>query len=414
MPMTLSAYETTNHFVEQGLQALNLDARYRTMLLTPAREVRVELNIVLDDGSLANFIGYRVQHDDSRGPFKGGLRFHPTVEIDEVRSLASLMTWKTAVVGVPFGGAKGGIQCDPAKLTPRELQRLTRRFVDAIGSVIGPHVDIPAPDVNTNAQVMSWIFDQYTRRYGFSPAVVTGKPLRLHGSAGRDAATGRGCLFAIRQVLAADGKKLEGQRFAIQGFGNVGSWLARLLWERGARVVAVSDVKGGIFRGDGMDVPALIRHVDSARTVLGFDGAETITNDELLGVDCDVLAPAALGHVLDQTTARNVRARYVLEGANGPCTVEGDAVLSERGIVCVPDILANAGGVTVSYFEWTQNVQQHSWSEEHVNQELERYMMAAHAEVERTRQEFRCSMRTAAFILGIQRVKEATDARGLD
>jgi len=412
--MTLNAYETTNHFIEQGLQALNLDQRYRTLLLTPAREVRVELNIVLDDGSLANFIGYRVQHDDSRGPFKGGLRYHPSVEIDEVRSLASLMTWKTAVVGVPFGGAKGGIQCDPAKLSPRELQRLTRRFVDQIGSVIGPQVDIPAPDMNTNAQVMSWIFDQYSRRFGFSPAVVTGKPLSLHGSAGRDAATGRGCVVTIRQVLAAEGKKLAGQRFAIQGFGNVGSWLARLLVDEGAKVVAVSDVKGGIFNGDGLDLVKVRKHVEETKSVVGLAGTTSLTNDELLGVECDVLAPAALGHVLDQTTARNVRARYVLEGANGPCTVEGDAVLSERGIVCVPDILANAGGVTVSYFEWTQNIQQHAWQESQVNQELERYMVNAHAEVEKARREYRCSMRTAAFIVGIRRVKEATDARGLD
>jgi glutamate dehydrogenase (NAD(P)+) len=412
--MTSNAYETTNYFVDRGLEALKLDQRYRTLLLTPAREIRVELPILLDDGSLANFIGYRVQHDDSRGPFKGGLRFHPSVEIDEVRSLASLMTWKTAVVGVPFGGAKGGIQCDPAKLSPRELQRLTRRFVDAIGTVIGPHVDIPAPDVNTNAQVMSWIFDQYSRRFGFAPAVVTGKPLSLHGSAGRDAATGRGCLITIRQVLAADGKKLEGQRFAIQGFGNVGSWLARLLSEQGARVVAISDVKGGIFSGDGIDVGKLKTHVETTHTVFGFEGTRTITNDELLAVDCDVLVPAALGHVIDQTTARNVRARYVLEGANGPCTMEGDAVLSERGIVCVPDILANAGGVTVSYFEWTQNIQQHAWTEAQINQELERHMVNAHAEVEKTRQQYRCSMRTAAFIVGILRVKEATDARGFD
>ncbi len=412
--MTLSAYETTSYFVDRGLEALKLDQRYRTLLLTAAREVRVELPILLDDGSLANFIGYRVQHDNSRGPFKGGLRFHPSVEIDEVRSLASLMTWKTAVVGVPFGGAKGGIQCDPEKLSPRELQRLTRRFVDAIGTVIGPHVDIPAPDVNTNAQVMSWIFDQYSRRFGFAPAVVTGKPLSLHGSAGRDAATGRGCLITMRQVLAADGKKLAGQRFAIQGFGNVGSWLARLLVSEGARVVAVSDVKGGIFAGDGIDVLALRRHVEQTRSVVGFEGAHALTNDELLGVECDVLVPAALGHVIDQTTARNIQAHYVLEGANSPCTMEGDAVLSDRGIVCVPDILANAGGVTVSYFEWTQNIQQHAWSEAQVNDELERHMVAAHAEVERTRREYRCSLRTAAFIVGIRRVKEATDARGFD
>jgi glutamate dehydrogenase (NAD(P)+) len=412
--MTLSAYETTNYFIERGLNALNLDPRYRTLLITPAREVRVELNILLDDGSLANFIGYRVQHDDSRGPFKGGLRYHPSVEIDEVRSLASLMTWKTAVVGVPLGGAKGGISCDPAKLSARELQRLTRRFVDAVGSIIGPHTDIPAPDVNTNAQVMSWIFDQYSRRFGFSPAVVTGKPVSLHGSRGRDSATGRGCMVAIRQVLATDGRPLRGTRFAIQGFGNVGSWLARLLHEQGARIVAVSDVTGGIYNLDGLDITRLLSHTAQTKSVLGFPGTTQLTNDELLSTECDVLVPAALGHVLDQTTARTVRAKYVLEGANGPCTIEGDRILEERGIVCVPDILANAGGVTVSYFEWTQNVQQQQWTEEEVNRQLEEHMVAAHAAVEATRQEFGCSMRTAAFILGIRRVKEATDARGLD
>lgn len=412
--MTESAYETTNMFLEQGLQALKLDERYRTLLLTPAREVRVELNILKDDGALANFIGYRVQHDDSRGPFKGGLRFHPSVEIDEVRSLASLMTWKTAVVGVPFGGAKGGIQVDPAKLTARELQRLTRRFVDAIGSVIGPQTDIPAPDVNTNAQVMSWIFDQYSRRYGFSPGVVTGKPVGLHGSLGRDAATGRGCMFTIREVLKAQGKKLEKTRFAIQGFGNVGSWLARLVAEQGAVVVAASDVGGAVMNGDGLDVARLMAHAKEHGTVVGFPGAKAITNEDLLAVDCDVLAPAALGHVLTEKTARDVRAKYVLEGANGPCTAGGDEVLKQRGVVCIPDILANAGGVTVSYFEWVQNIQQHAWPEEQVNTSLERTMIAAHDAVERVRRERGCSMRTAAFIVAIQRVKEATDARGLD
>lgn len=412
--MTESAYETTNLFLEQGLKALLLDERYRTLLLTPAREVRVELNITLDDGKLANFIGYRVQHDDSRGPFKGGLRYHPSVEIDEVRSLASLMTWKTAVVGVPFGGAKGGIQVDPKTLTARELQRLTRRFVDAIGNVIGPKTDIPAPDMNTNAQVMSWIFDQYSRRYGFSPAVVTGKPVDLHGSLGRDAATGRGCVITIREVLKAQGKKLEKTRFVIQGFGNVGSWLARLLVEEGAIVVAVSDVGGGVMNGDGLDVARLLQHQKDNKTVAGFPGSKPVSNEEILGVECDVLAPAALGHVLTEKTARDVRAKYVLEGANGPCTAGGDEILNQRGIVAVPDILANAGGVTVSYFEWTQNVQQHAWSEEQVNSSLERYMVAAHDAVEKTRRDFNCSMRTAAFIVGIRRVKEATDARGLD
>lgn len=412
--MTLSAYETTNHFVEQGLKALKLDSQYRTLLLTPSKEIRIELNMLLDDGSLANFIGYRVQHDDSRGPFKGGLRYHPSVDIDEVRSLASLMTWKTAVAGVPFGGAKGGIQVDPSKLSPRELQRLTRRFVDAIGGAIGPRTDIPAPDVNTNAQVMSWIFDQYSRRFGFSPAVVTGKPVALHGSLGRDAATGRGCMIAIREVLRTDGKDLRGARFAIQGFGNVGHWLASLVHEQGAKVVAVSDHSGGVFNGDGLDVPKVQAHRGATRTVVGFPGGKPITNDELLTVDCDVLAPAALGHVLTDKNARDVRARYVLEGANGPCTVEGDEILTERGITCVPDIFANAGGVTVSYFEWTQNIQQHAWSEAEVNQSLERHMVEAHQALQTARREYSCTLRTAAFVVAIQRVKAATDARGLD
>jgi glutamate dehydrogenase (NAD(P)+) len=324
------------------------------------------------------------------------------------------MTWKTAVVGVPFGGGKGGIQVDPSKLSARELQRLTRRFVDAIGNVIGPHIDIPAPDVNTNAQVMSWIFDQYSRRYGFSPAVVTGKPIGLHGSLGRDAATGRGCLVTIREVLKAEGRKLEKTRFAIQGFGNVGSWLARLLETEGAMVVAASDVAGGVMNADGLDVTKLLAYAKENKTVVGFPGAEAITNEEIFAVDCDVLVPAALGHVLDEKTARDVRAKYVLEGANGPCTVGGDRVLNERGVVCIPDILANAGGVTASYFEWTQNIQQHPWTEDQVNLSLERYMVAAHDAVERARRQHECSLRTAAFIVGIQRVKEATDARGLD
>ncbi|HSC85753.1 MAG TPA: Glu/Leu/Phe/Val dehydrogenase dimerization domain-containing protein, partial [Polyangiaceae bacterium] len=412
--MTITAYETTNHFIDQGLSALKLDPRYRTLLLTPSREVRVELSIVLDDGNLANFIGYRVQHDDSRGPFKGGLRYHPSVDLDEVRSLASLMTWKTAVVGVPFGGAKGGIQCDPSKLSSRELQRLTRRFVDAIGGVIGPQIDIPAPDMNTNGQVMSWIFDQYSKRFGFSPAVVTGKPVHLHGSLGRDAATGRGCVIVLREVLASAGRTLAGTRVSIQGFGNVGSWLAKLLHEQGAKVVAVSDVNGGVYRADGLDIPKLLAHVAETRRVPGFAGGESISASEVLEVECDVIAPAALGHVLDQNNAGKVRAKYVLECANGPCTLEGDQILNERGVICIPDILANAGGVTVSYFEWTQNIQQHAWSEEEVNRRLEQYMVSAHAAVEKAQREYKCSMRTAAFILGIARVKEATDARGLD
>lgn len=411
--MGMSAYETTNTFLKRAMDALALDARYETLLLTPRREVRVELAMRLDDGTLGNFIGYRVQHDDSRGPYKGGLRFHPEVDIDEVRSLASLMTWKTAVIDVPFGGAKGGIQVDPSKLTERELERLTRRFVDQIHDFIGPQTDIPAPDVNTNARVMGWFFDQYTLHHGFSPGVVTGKPVALHGSLGRDAATGRGCLFAVREALAADGKKLAGTRFAVQGFGNVGSWFARLAHAQGAKIVAVSDVKGGIFAGDGLDVIKLTEHVKATGSVVGFAGTKPMTNDEVLRAECDVLVPAALGHVIDEKVAKDVKAKYVLEGANGPCTLEGNDALEAKGVMCLPDIWANAGGVTVSYFEWVQNLQQHRWTEEKVNEELERHMVAAHKEIRATMARLSCSMRTAAFALAVERVKAATDLRGL-
>ena len=411
--MALNAYQTTNHYLDQAFSLLKLPESYRAVLITPSRELRVELVIELDDGSIGHYIGYRVQHDDSRGPFKGGLRYHPDVDLDEVRSLASLMTWKTAVVDVPFGGAKGGIQVDPKQLSRRELERLTRRFVEQIVPVIGPVTDIPAPDMNTNAQVMAWFFDEYSRRQGFNPAVVTGKPLDLHGSLGRESATGRGCVFAIREVLATAGKKLEGTRFAIQGFGNVGSWLARLLHAQGAKILAVSDVRGGVFKGDGLDIPALVAHQKETGSVADFAGSEAITNSALLTIECDVLVPAALGHVLNETNARDVRASYVLEAANGPTAAEADAIFNERGIVCIPDIWANAGGVTVSYFEWVQNTQKLKWSEEEVNVALERYMVAAHQAIRNVMDTHRCSMRTAAFALGVGRVKEATDLRGM-
>jgi glutamate dehydrogenase (NAD(P)+) len=411
--MTMGAYETTNHYLQQAFDLLRLSDRYKTLLVTPSREIRVELVIELDDGSIGNYIGYRIQHDNSRGPYKGGLRYHPDVDVDEVRSLASLMTWKTAVVDVPFGGAKGGIQVDPGTLSRRELERLTRRLVHQIGGVIGPDVDIPAPDMNTSAAVMAWIFDEYSRRHGFSPAVVTGKPLDLHGSYGREAATGRGCLIAMREVLSAQGGRLQGTSFAIQGFGNVGSWLARLLFEQGARIVAVSDVKGGIFNGDGLDIPLVLEHARRTGSVVDFAQTQSISNDVLLTVDCDVLVPAALGHVLTGANAGDVRARYVLEAANGPTTREADEVFNRRGVVCVPDIWANAGGVTVSYFEWAQNVQKFRWMEAQVNDALEGYMVRAFHGIRRIMDEHRCSMRTAAFALGVARVKEATDLRGL-
>jgi glutamate dehydrogenase (NAD(P)+) len=411
--MTCNAYDTTNTFLKRAMDALGIDASYETLLLTARREVRVELVIRMDDGKIGNFIGYRVQHDDSRGPYKGGIRFHQDVDIDEVRSLASLMTWKTAVVDVPFGGAKGGIQVDPKKLSDLELERLTRRFVDQIHDFIGERTDIPAPDVNTNARVMGWFFDQYAVHHGFAPGVVTGKPVSLHGSLGREAATGRGCLIALREVLVADGKKLDGTRVAVQGFGNVGSWFARLAHERGARIVAASDRHGGVYRRDGLDIPKLADHVALTGSVVGFPDAQVVTNEEVLTTDCDVLVPAALGHVIDAKIAKAVRAKYVLEGANGPCTLEGADTLDARGILCIPDIWANAGGVTVSYFEWVQNLQQHRWEETKVNDELERHMVGAHAAIRAMMTRLSCSMRTAAFAVAVERVKAATDLRGI-
>jgi len=411
--MTATAYQTTNAFLQHAFELLKLDPSYELLLRTPCREVRVELPIRRDDGSIGHYIGYRVQHDASRGPYKGGLRFHPEVDLDEVRSLASLMTWKTAVVDVPFGGAKGGIQVDPTKLSERELERLTRRFVDQIHDFIGPLTDIPAPDVNTNPKVMGWVFDQYSMHHGYSPGVVTGKPIALHGSLGRESATGRGCLVAIREVLDAAGMKVAGTRFAVQGFGNVGSWFARLAHAAGAQIVAVSDVRGGIHAPQGLDIPKLVAHVEQTGTVVGFGGAKPISNSELLRVECNVLVPAALGHVIDGPTAREVRAGYVLEAANGPCTLDGSHALEERGIVAVPDIWANAGGVTVSYFEWTQNMQQLRWPEERVEEELEGHMVRAHEEIRRVMARLSCSMRAAAFALAVERVKSATDLRGL-
>ena len=412
--MSMSPYQTTNHFLQQAFDVLKLDDRLEMLLRTPSRELRVELLITMDDGSLGHYVGYRIQHDDSCGPFKGGLRYHPEVDLDHVRSLASLMTWKTALIGVPFGGAKGGIQVDPGELSRRELERLTRAFVGKIHEFIGPLTDIPAPDMNTNAEVMGWFFDQYTRLNGFAPGVVTGKPVNLHGSLGRNAATGRGCVFAIREVLNHDGKQIAGTRFAVQGFGNVGSWGAKLLHEAGGKVLAVSDMHGGIHGADGLDIPAVCKHVEATGSVVDFPGSEPISNADLLICDCDVLMPAAIGHVLTEQNAGDVKAQYVIEAANGPCTAEADEIFRSRNVFCVPDIFANAGGVTVSYFEWAQNIQKYRWSESKVNEELEQHMVAAHAKLRQVMSAHSIPMRTAAFVCAVEIVREATEARGLE
>jgi glutamate dehydrogenase (NAD(P)+) len=409
----MHAAEATNYYFRKAARIMDVGERIETLLSTPLREVKVQVSIELDSGEIGTFIGYRIQHDNSRGPMKGGLRFHPQLDAAEVESMASLMTWKTAVVNLPYGGAKGGITCDPSRMSLRELERLTRKFVDQIQDVIGPTRDIPAPDMNTNPQVMAWIFDQYSKFHGHSPAVVTGKPLDLYGSKGREAATGRGLLYICREVLRDVGLPLKGTRFALQGFGNVGSHTARLVWEDGGIIVAVGDALGAVRNPQGLDVPSLFEHVKRTGTVKGFAGGQVCTSEEVLTTDCEVLIPAALGNVITRENAADVRARLVIEGANGPTHPEADEILERRGILVVPDILANTGGVTVSYFEWVQNLQHLSWDEERVNAELERTMKESYDRVAQISRSRKVTLRTAAFILAIGRVGKATVLRGI-
>ena len=403
--------EASHHYFHKAASVLDLSDKLRDILLTPNRVVKVELITEADDGQLLKHQGFRVQHNSARGPMKGGLRYHPTVDEDHATALANLMTWKTAVVDIPFGGAKGGIDVDPSKLSQSELQTITREFVTRIKEVIGPTQDIPAPDVNTNAAIMGWIMDEYSKHYGFSPAVVTGKPLQLFGSPGRDEATGRGVMYVLEEILKDQGKRLEGQRIAVQGFGNVGSHGARLMAEQGARIIAVADHIGGVSNPDGLNIPALIEHMHEKHTVDGFSGGDAFDKDEIITWDADILIPAAIEDVIDKDNAGEVRANIVIEAANGPTTPEADEILAKRGITVVPDILANAGGVTVSYFEWAQNIQQYRWELERVNDELSKIMRRSYAAVRDIAQEKKIDLRTAAFVLSIQRVGKAALAR---
>ena len=409
----MKSADAANYYFRKAARMMDVGARIETLLATPLREVKVQVPIELDSGEIHTFIGYRIQHDNSRGPMKGGLRYHPEVDQQEVIALASLMTWKTAVANLPFGGAKGGITCDPSHMSLKEVERLTRKFVDQVQDVIGPTQDIPAPDVNTNPQVMAWVMDQYSKYHGHSPAVVTGKPLDLYGSKGREAATGRGLLYISRQILRDLGLSLPGARFAIQGFGNVGSHAARLIHEDGGRIIAISDVQGGVRNPAGLDVVALFEHVKQQGTVKGFAGGTACSNQEVLVAECDVLIPAALGGTLWRTNAAEVRARVIVEGANGPTLPEADEVFEKRGIPVVPDILANMGGVTVSYFEWVQNLQHLTWDEDRVNSELEKVMREAYERVAQIARARKISLRTAAYVLAIGRVGKATVLRGI-
>ena len=408
----LPAHEAVNQYFTEAATVLDLDPELHAVLTTPYREISVQVPVRLDDGELIVARGYRVQHNGARGPYKGGVRYHPTADLNEVRALASLMTWKTALLDLPFGGAKGGVQVDPTGMSQGELQRLTRRFTNGIQHVLGVYRDIPAPDMNTNAQTMAWMMDAFSATHGYSPAIVTGKPLDLGGAPGRDAATGRGCTYVLEAWCEHHGLELGRQRVAIQGFGNVGSWMARELHERGAIVVAVSDVRGGITDPTGLDVSGLVALTGSGRSVVEADRGDVISNEELLAFDCDVLVPAALGEVITDANAHDIRARVVVEAANYPVTPLGDKLLGDRGITVIPDILANAGGVTGSYFEWSQNIQQFTWKEERFVTELRDRMRGAFRFTQAFADEHAVTLRRAAYAIGIKRVADAVKLRG--
>lgn len=412
----MKAFEATRIFFDQAADRLEIDPDLREALLMPQREVQVQVTIRLDDGRLANYIGFRVQHDHSRGPMKGGLRFHPEVDLDETRALASLMTWKTAVVDLPYGGAKGGIGIDPSQMSCAEIERLTRAFVDQIHDIVGPDTDIPAPDMGTDHQVMAWFRNQWEKYHGFHPAVITGKPVEEYGAKGREEATGRGVGTLTVKLSKRLGMDASKTRVAIQGFGNVGSHAAKFLHDAQFPIVAVSDITGTYYNADGLNIPELLRHKFAHPKGLleGFERAEHLPLDALLKLDhVEVLIPAALGGVITQKNAQDINAKVIVEAANGPVDPDADAALHDRGVTILPDILANAGGVTVSYFEWVQNRQHYRWPLDRVRQELDHTMNEAFEKVWQMAAQHEVSLRSAAYMIGISRVRRATELAGL-
>ncbi|WP_166351456.1 Glu/Leu/Phe/Val family dehydrogenase [Phytoactinopolyspora limicola] len=408
-----SAFQAVTDCFQHAADQLGLGDATRELLAGTYREIRVQVPLRLANGTVRTVYGYRVQHNGARGPYKGGVRFHQDADLDEVRALAALMTWKTALIDVPFGGAKGGVQVDPSELSETEVERMTRRYLSQVSYVIGERRDIMAPDMNTSAQTMAWMMDEYGRKSGHTPAIVTGKPVELGGSYGREAATGRGTVIVLGKAAADHGWDAADTTIAIQGYGNVGSWAARLAAAEGFRVVAVSDVRGGIYAPDGLDLDAVDQHLRQSGSVVGTPGTDTIGNDELLTLDVTVLVPAALGGVINSDNADQIRASLILEAANHPVTPEADSILADRGVEVLPDILVNAGGVTVSYFEWTQNLQEFKWTEDQVNEQLRRQMVAAYRSVkDRAEQNGKITPRQAAFQISVERVASAAKLRG--
>jgi glutamate dehydrogenase (NAD(P)+) len=395
-------------------EVFGLDPDLIRVLSKPKKAVEVSIPVQMDDGSIEVFTGFRVTHNIARGPSKGGIRYHPNVTLDEVKALAMWMTWKCSLMGLPFGGAKGGVVCDPKRLSLSELERMTRRYTSEIINDIGPERDIPAPDVGTDSRIMAWIFDTYSMNKGHSVlSVVTGKPLSVGGSLGREEATARGALYCIQAMSVKQGKRISEYSVAIQGFGNVGANLARLLHGDGAKVVAVSDSRGGVYNANGIDVPAALAHKQERGTLEGLANAERVTNEELVELPCDILAPCALEQIVTEENADRVKATVICEGANGPVTPAADSILEDRGVLVLPDVLANAGGVVVSYFEWVQGLQEYFWREDEVNAKLHDICARAFEEAWITRDRYATSLRMSSYGLAVQRVTEATTTRGL-
>jgi glutamate dehydrogenase (NAD(P)+) len=408
----VSNYEIVGHYFGKAAERLGLADDIAGVLRSSYREVQVQVPVKQADGKIHVYHGFRVQHNGARGPYKGGIRFHPEVDLDEVRALAELMTWKTAVVGLPFGGAKGGVNVDPKQLDKRELQTVARSFMDKIEKVLGPMRDIPAPDVGTNAQTMAWLMDEYGKLHGHTPACVTGKPIALEGSYGREAATGRGVVYMYREAAPQLDLKPSETTFVVQGFGNVGSWAARIMQQLGAKMVGVADADGAIHSDEGIDADKLAEIVADGGIVTDYDGAEQLPSEDLIGIDCDVFIPAALGGMIHKQNADRVQAKMIVEAANSPTTPAADEVLVDKGVMIVPDVMANAGGVVVSYFEWAQNLQHFRWDEREVNDRLGRMMRKAYREVSARAKEGKVPLRIAAYEQGIERVVEAATTRG--
>ncbi|MEL0174220.1 MAG: Glu/Leu/Phe/Val dehydrogenase dimerization domain-containing protein [bacterium] len=406
-----SSSNPTEAAYKSAVEKLGLKSNIARALEIPDRELKVEIPFRRDNGEIDSVVGYRVQHNNTRGPFKGGIRYHHHVDIDEVRSLATLMTWKTALVDIPYGGGKGGIGINPSDYSKVELERISRKFFRAIDPIIGVNIDIPAPDVNTNAQVMSWFMDEYSQTHGYTPGIVTGKPLELGGSEGREAATGRGTAIITREAAEKWNIDLKGAKVVVQGFGNVGSYAAKFLHEYGCKIIGVSDISGGLYAPDGFDVEELFDYNYKHRTIDGYQYGKKITNEELLALECDFLIPAALGSAINEDNVDSLNCKIIIEAANGPVTGEAADKLWKKKIAIIPDILTNAGGVTVSYFEWVQNLQQFKWPEDEINQKLEQKMVAAFNEVYSVKQNKNVPMRIASFMVAIDRVSTAYNLR---